>query len=180
MSCCPSESWPSLTTPETYTPKGSLQTVPSPSNPSPLPIYLSLPATPNGHSLLVFPEIYGWSGRLKGICDHFASLGYVVILPDIFRGTTGDNKGEKLMDWIREYPWDAHCKNDLDSILEYTSSTYDIPVHKTGSIGFCWGAWFNAKALSCGYAFFAAVGAHPSVKLEEFAFERSQEEMFER
>ena len=53
----------------------------------------------------------------------------------------------------------------------------DKNVSKVGSIGFCWGAWANTKASAAGMNIGAIVGPHPSVKLEEFAFKRSQAEL---
>ena len=48
---------------------------------------------------------------------------------------------------------------------------------KTSAIGFCWGAWAWARGGAAGLPFTCCISPHPSIKLEEFAFKLSQEEL---
>ncbi len=40
---------------------------------------------PGPRAVVVMPEIFGWSGRLKGICDTLAEQGFFVVMPDCMR-----------------------------------------------------------------------------------------------
>jgi hypothetical protein len=79
MSCCPDGSWPALQAPQDYVPKGSVITLGNE-----LPVYVV--GESDSKAILVFPEVFCWEGRLKGVCDTFAEQGYFVIMPDIMRG----------------------------------------------------------------------------------------------
>ena len=69
MSCCPPGSLPYATPPAGYTPKGAVVTLPLE-----LPVYVTGPTIATA-TVIVLPEVFGWSGRLKGICDTLADEG---------------------------------------------------------------------------------------------------------
>jgi dienelactone hydrolase len=121
-------------------------------------------------AVIVLPEVFGWAGRLKGICDSLAKEGYLAIMPDCHRGDTANGKAD-VVSWVSTFPWEGRVKEDFSALFSHLSS---LGVTRVCSIGFCWGSWANSKAASEGLALACCVGAHPSVKLEEFAFKADQ------
>ncbi len=100
-----------------------------------LPIYVSKPALPTSKGIIVLPEVFGWAGRLKGICDTFAKEGYYVIMPDCFRGDTANGKSD-FMAWITvATPW-SNVKFDFEAIMKEFKAA---GVTEIGAIGYCWG-----------------------------------------
>ncbi|GMH71657.1 hypothetical protein TrLO_g15413 [Triparma laevis f. longispina] len=170
MSCCPPDAHPYAQPPEGYSPRGVEKTLGSD-----LKVYVSSPPSSPTAAILVLPEVFGWSGRLKGICDSFASYGYLAIMPDCHRGDTALGKPD-IPKWVAEVDYDVVGK-DLEDIRSYLSS---LEITSISSIGFCWGAWAWAKAASSNFNFKCCIGPHPSIKLEHFAFNRSIVEMCEK
>ena len=125
--------------------------------------------------MIVLPEVFGWAGRLRGISDSLAKEGYLALMPDCHRGDTAAGKAD-IPTWVAQTPWDPLVKADMEVCFEFAKSK---GCTKFSAIGFCWGAWAWAKAASNGFGFACCVGAHPSIKLEEFAFGSSIMEMVE-
>lgn len=46
--------------------------------------YVSQPARPNGHAVIVLQEIFGVTKHVRGIADRFAEDGYLAFAPDLF------------------------------------------------------------------------------------------------
>lgn len=46
--------------------------------------YVSEPARPNGHAVIVLQEIFGVTRHVRGIADRFAEDGYLAYAPDLF------------------------------------------------------------------------------------------------
>jgi len=80
-SCCPPDAWPYATAPTDYAPLGTTSSLPNG-----CPIYTSAPTTNTTKAVIVLPEVFGWAGRLKGICDSLANEGFLAIMPDCHRG----------------------------------------------------------------------------------------------
>ena len=49
-----------------------------------LDAYVSIPAQPNGHAVIVLQEIFGVTKAIRGIADRFADDGYLAFAPDLF------------------------------------------------------------------------------------------------
>ena len=49
-----------------------------------LTAYVSIPAQPNGHAVIVLQEIFGVTRAIRGIADRFADDGYLAFAPDLF------------------------------------------------------------------------------------------------
>ena len=143
MSCCPSGSLPYATSPTDYEPKGEIIKL----GLNDLPLYVVGPAEAEA-SVIVLPEVFGWSGRLKGICDSFAKEGYYVVLPDCHRGDTANGKPD-IAGWVARTPWDPIVKQDFEAITAHIASV-SASTKKIGAVGFCWGAWAGCKAAAEG------------------------------
>lgn len=46
--------------------------------------YVSRPAQPNGHAVIVLQEIFGVTRHIREIADRFAQDGYLALAPDLF------------------------------------------------------------------------------------------------
>lgn len=169
--CCPSGSWPALVAADEYTPVGT-EAVLEEGPDEPLPIYTV--GKPGAKAVIVLPEVFGWSGRLKGICDTLANEGYLVVMPDCHRGDTAAGKAD-FAAWARETPW-AKVNKDLLAVMAFLEAKGATSV---GAIGFCWGVWALAKASSEGFDLKCGVGPHPSTKLEGMVFGGDEKAMLE-
>mmetsp|Transcript_22431 Transcript_22431/g.71746 ORF Transcript_22431/g.71746 Transcript_22431/m.71746 type:complete len:219 (-) Transcript_22431:256-912(-) len=109
--------------------------------------YTSGVPTASRTAVLVFHDVFGMdSGNHKMVCDALAAQHYV-IMPDFYdgwsiepfynAGNAGDGKKE-----LARFNW-AWCSPRVEAVLQHLS---EIGIEKTGSIGFCWGAWGVAKA----------------------------------
>ncbi|HYG45514.1 MAG TPA: dienelactone hydrolase family protein [Bordetella sp.] len=46
--------------------------------------YLSKPARPNGHAVIVLQEIFGVTATIREVADRYAEQGYLALAPDLF------------------------------------------------------------------------------------------------
>ncbi len=46
--------------------------------------YVSVPAQPNGHAVIVLQEIFGVTPPVRKVADRFAEAGYLAVAPDMF------------------------------------------------------------------------------------------------
>lgn len=106
--------------------------------------------------------MFGWAGRLKGICDTLAAEGYFVVMPDCHRGTTAAGKPD-FGAWVNTFSWESHIKADFEKIFAFLEGK---GARSVGAIGFCWGAWAHCKASANGFGLKCGVGPHPSTRLE--------------
>lgn len=151
--CCPPGSWPACKPPADYVPVGTEDKIDD------LPIYT---VGAGEKAVIVLPEVFGFNGRLKGICDTLANEGYLVVMLDCMRGETADKQPD-FMAWIANFTWEKHIAPDFDRTLRWLESKGAKTV---GAIGFCWGVWALCKASSVGVPLKCGVGPHPSTRLE--------------
>ena len=124
-SCCPNGSLPSLRPGDNVVITGSEFLI------GDLPVYVSKGQGKEITSaVLVGYDIYGFhGGRIRSICDEIAAAGYLVILPDYFRGDCWTAEREAVesankMNWLTRYTklhhlyyMFTHLKlNDFDNI----------------------------------------------------------------
>mmetsp|Transcript_16097 Transcript_16097/g.47246 ORF Transcript_16097/g.47246 Transcript_16097/m.47246 type:complete len:247 (-) Transcript_16097:481-1221(-) len=154
--CCPPGSWPCLSGPEDYTPRGADDMLED------LPIYVV--GEPGEKAIVVMPDIYGTgqTGRLKGLCDTLADQGYFVVMADPFRTDTAEGK-EDFVAWVTAFPFDGLVAQDIQRVMAYVEGKGATSV---GAMGFCWGVWAICKASATGVPFKCGVGPHPSTQLE--------------
>lgn len=166
--CCPQTSWPYLTAPEEYKAQGEESKL------GDLPVYT---VGKGDKGIIVLPEVWGWAGRLKGICDSLAAEGYYVVMPDCHRGTTPAKDFSNFGPWVDSYPWDPIIKQDFQALMKHLESA---GVKRVGAIGFCWGVWALSKASSEGVPLVCGVGPHPSTKLEAMIQKGNEVEMMKK
>ena len=162
-SCCPEMSWPAMMPDMDYVPAGKELHI------SGLKIYEVGNRTEQ--AIVVLPEIYGWDGRLKPICDTFALAGYLVVMPDLFHGETAHGKSdEEKGAWLRTFPFQGRIDKDLGILFDHLQH-----VQRIACVGFCWGAWAGWKAAAHGFPLQCGAFAHPSTKIERTIFGADEE-----
>eukprot|EP01130_Rhizamoeba_saxonica_P002491 TRINITY_DN12283_c0_g1_i1.p1 TRINITY_DN12283_c0_g1~~TRINITY_DN12283_c0_g1_i1.p1 ORF type:complete len:263 (+),score=78.04 TRINITY_DN12283_c0_g1_i1:38-790(+) len=166
MSCCPAGSWPSLKT--DYQPKGETIQLDD------LPVYIK-GDQPNEKAILVIHDVFGVdSGRTKNIVDHLAQEGYLVVLPDFYRGDNIPSL-DVIKEWAPKFDYLPNLQIDVrEKVLPFL---VENGVKSIGLLGFCWGSWMvfqvsGDETLDTSL-FKAGVNFHPSLALEPYVFERS-------
>jgi len=154
MSCCPAGSWPELKT--DYSPKGKVKSLDG------IDVYYV--GEGNSKCILWNYDIFGFEGgRTRQLCDLFASHGFVVVMPDFYRGDWKDpfkSSMEELVEFINKTTnWEESLSPDLkNKVVPFAK---EIGAKTFGTIGTCWGSYPVVKLsgkdkIRCG------VSMHPS------------------
>jgi carboxymethylenebutenolidase len=113
--------------------------------------YIAKPSQPNGAALVVIQEIFGVNDVMRKFADHYAALGYIAIVPDLFwRIEPGisitDNTPEdmsKAFEYYGKFNVDSGIK-DIQATIDYARTL----AAKVGSVGYCLGGLL-AYLTSC-------------------------------
>jgi len=148
---CPVGSEPHLAA--TYTPIGTEEKL------GELPIY----TVGSGEKAIIFCyDIYGFNaGRTRLMCDQFAAAGFLVILPDFFRGDSKANYEGVAgpPEFVKKVTWDKVNADLTEQVYPYLERK---GAKSIGIIGCCWGGYVQFKASASG-KINAGVGFHPSL-----------------
>jgi dienelactone hydrolase len=166
--CCPVKSEPLMKSDPNYQPEGKVIE----SNGD--AFYL----TGNEQSqsaVLVCADIFGYnSSRHRQICDQYASQGYLVIMPDVFRGTawTGElgspEQMAEMFKWLQTITPDAFVQPILKNTLSFLESK---GVNKVAAVGFCYGTFpvfLVSSHATYGPLVKCGVSMHPSNRVGNF------------
>ncbi len=117
--------------------------------------YLAAPEKGSGPGIVLLQEIFGINAYIRGVADHYAEEGYVVLAPDLFwRIEPGIELGFSEAD--RQKAFAYREKFDVDKSVEDIGATIAalkaLPEckGKIGAIGFCLGgllAYLSAARL---------------------------------
>jgi carboxymethylenebutenolidase len=106
--------------------------------------YLATPEKGSGPGIVLLQEIFGINSYIRGVADHYAEEGYVVLAPDLFwRIEPGIELGFTGAD--RERAFDLYGKFDIERAVEDIAATVSalraLPEckGKVGALGFCLG-----------------------------------------
>jgi len=150
MSCCPEDALGKLGT-GGYVNKGKVEKVND----------LELYVVGTGTKCIIWNyDIFGFdSGRTRQTADLFAEAGYLVIIPDFYRGTWRDPTAPDVVQFIKDQTnWDK-LKQDFENIvLPFAKSK---GAAKFGSVGTCWGSYMVLR-MSSYDQFVAGASWHPS------------------
>lgn len=164
MSCCPPKSHPFLDNSE-YQCKGTLEKVDD------LEMYVS----GSGEKCVIWNyDIFGFDGgRTRQNVDLLASYGFMVILPDYYRGFFITPTDPGLVDHIKNYPY-SKLEPDVNRVLNFARSR---GAKVFGSMGTCWGSYLVIK-LSALPDFKAGISMHPSHPKMMMLLEESEEDAY--
>lgn len=100
------------------------------------------PRTPNGAALVVIQEIFGVNDVMRALARHYADLGYIAIVPDLFwRIEAGIELGDKTPgDMARAF--DLFGKFNSSTGIADIQTTIDFArtlASKVGAVGYCLG-----------------------------------------
>lgn len=100
------------------------------------------------------------------LADSIAKAGYLVVMPDLFRGDpvpedalSDPASNYSLPDWQKRHPL-ADIESVIDTTLNSLRTTYNAS--KIGSVGYCFGGKYVARYLAEGKGIDAGFTAHPS------------------
>lgn len=100
--------------------------------------YLVMPDSKGPHpALVVIHEWWGLNDWVKEEAEKFASLGYVALAVDLYRGKAAGDP-ETAHELMRGMPQDRAMR-DLNAAYDYLASREDVLADKIGSVGWCMG-----------------------------------------
>lgn len=115
--------------------------------------YLAVPAKGSGPGIVLLQEIFGINAYIRGVADHYAEEGYVVVAPDLFwRIQPGFELG--FTDADRQKAFDYYGKFDVEKSVADIAATVAalraLPEckGKIGALGFCLGGLLAYLAAS--------------------------------
>ncbi|GAB4114645.1 MAG: dienelactone hydrolase family protein [Roseiflexaceae bacterium] len=111
--------------------------IPNPNGPT-IQAYVARPATPGPHpAVIMVHEWWGLNPAITGMADALAAEGYLVIAPDLFRGSSTS--------WIPRAIYQVsttpaeQINLDLDAVHAWLRQQPDVDTARIGVIGFCFG-----------------------------------------
>ncbi|RGB26513.1 dienelactone hydrolase family-domain-containing protein [Rhizophagus diaphanus] len=114
-----------------------------------LDVYVSKPTNGSNSfkkAVVVGYDIFGYHPNVKQFCDLLANAGYLVVLPDYFRGKTATimSQGvQALLDFIIKTFTPEIIIKDTLSVTNHLKSKFGSK--DFGYIGFCWGGMMGSK-----------------------------------
>ena len=108
------------------------------------PCYVAKPDGEATAAIIVIQEIFGVNKGIKAKCDHWASLGYLAIAPDLFwrinEATDLDADVEEefqtALDLMGRFNQDQGIR-DIEAAIHFAQNA--IGSHKVGCVGYCLG-----------------------------------------
>ena len=135
-------------------------------NETQLKLYVATPSSPSKHAILVSFDIFGFHpGGTREFCDKLAKAGYLVVMPDYYRGNAWSPSNfppadqDEFMNWVKSFS-PGMLAADVESTRQYILSQ-EPKITSIGLIGFCWGGKVAITASATGN-FNASVLCHGS------------------
>jgi len=108
------------------------------------PCYVAKPDGEATAAIIVIQEIFGVNKGIKAKCDHWASLGYLAISPDLFwrinEATDLDADVEEefqtALDLMNRFDQDQGIR-DIEAAIHFAQQA--VGSHKVGCVGYCLG-----------------------------------------
>eukprot|EP00117_Sycon_ciliatum_P047321 scpid83013/ scgid33804/ Carboxymethylenebutenolidase homolog; Liver regeneration-related protein LRRG072 len=133
-------------------------------------------------ALILAYDIFGFgvaNSRARAFCDQLANEGFLVLMPDFFRGTAwpvGKTFDDTMGTWLKTMPYEPQVCSDVHAnVVPYLREQHGAKC--IGMAGFCWGAWLIQKVSSVPEVLSCGVSFHPSLQIEETLFGGSIDEM---
>jgi carboxymethylenebutenolidase len=108
------------------------------------PCYVARPAGEPSAAVIVIQEIFGVNKGIRAKCDHWASLGYLALAPDLFWRINEDTDLDADVEEEFQTALDLMGKLDQDQGIRDIEATIHfaqqaIGSHKVGCVGYCLG-----------------------------------------
>jgi carboxymethylenebutenolidase len=104
--------------------------------------YVAKPSQPNGAALVVIQEIFGVNEVMRELADHYAGLGYIAIVPDLFwRIQPGISITDKTPEDMAK-AFDLYGQFNVDDGIKDIQATIDFArtlAPLVGCVGYCLG-----------------------------------------
>ena len=107
--------------------------------------YAALPVTGSGPGVLVIQEIFGVNCFIRGVCEYFASLGYLAGAPDLFWRREPGIQVDPTDKADHDRAFDLMKQTDMDKAVADLVATmnamrrHETCTGKVGTVGFCLG-----------------------------------------
>jgi carboxymethylenebutenolidase len=88
-------------------------------------------------AVVVAHEWWGLNDQVKGVADRLAGLGYVALVPDLYRGFVTDDP-EKAHEYLRGLP-DERALADMTAAIAWARASKGVRKDGVGVLGFCMG-----------------------------------------
>jgi len=100
--------------------------------------YVARPQAPGPHpAVIMIHEFWGLKPEILGKADALAEEGYIVVAPDLFRGSTTSLVPRAIFQVVSNPP--AQINADLDAVFAWLSSQPDVRADRIAIMGFCFG-----------------------------------------
>lgn len=100
--------------------------------------YVARPQTPGPHpAVIMIHEFWGLKPEIAGKADALAEQGYIVVAPDLFRGSTTSLVPRAIFQVVSNPP--AQVNADLDAVFAWLASQPDVRADRIAVMGFCFG-----------------------------------------
>ena len=111
--------------------------IPNPNGPE-IRAYVARPSKPGPHpAVIMIHEFFGLNEDIIGKAQALADEGYVVVAPDVFRGSTTQQIPRAIFQVITNGA--EQVNTDVDAVMTWLTSQPDVQADRTGIIGFCFG-----------------------------------------
>ncbi|RIA91547.1 Alpha/Beta hydrolase protein [Glomus cerebriforme] len=111
-----------------------------------LDVYVSKPkdkSKPYKNAIIICYDVHGFHPNVKQFCDLLAEAGFLVALPDYFRGETTEVKSKGLVRYVFENFTNERIEKETLKVVEHLHSEYGV--ENLGFGGFCWGGFVGSK-----------------------------------
>lgn len=123
---------------------GAIEQVKTLNGSAEFPCYVAKPDTKATAAIIVIQEIFGVNPGIKAKCDHWASMGYLAIAPDLFWRINEDTDLDpdveadftEALDLMGKFDQDQGIR-DIEAAIDHAQSA--IGNHNIGCVGYCLG-----------------------------------------
>jgi carboxymethylenebutenolidase len=100
--------------------------------------YVARPSKPGPHpAVIMIHEFFGLNEDIIGKAQALADVGYVVVAPDVFRGSTTQQIPRAIFQVITNGA--EQVNTDVDAVMAWLASQPDVQADRIGIMGFCFG-----------------------------------------
>ncbi|NTU63104.1 MAG: dienelactone hydrolase family protein, partial [Chloroflexi bacterium] len=111
--------------------------IPNPTGPE-IRAFVARPSTPGPHpAVIMIHEFFGLNDEIIGKAQALADEGYVVIAPDVFRGSTTQQIPRAIYQVVANSA--EQVNTDVDAVMAWLAEQPDVQADRIGIMGFCFG-----------------------------------------